>query len=241
MATQFKDLATNKNITMGEKSMEKITEKQLAYLIKLGKTEKEVSNLTKTQASKMIVETLKAQKEQPKVEPQTETPKKATSTKKTTSKKATKTETPKTDNKSVNTDLVEALTNAIKVAYNGELKKELSFLQESKIDELAIFIIEYAKKNAKSGGFGLDTKTLLDLSKKFSEQPKKQEPKQFSFNIDFNNNTETKKETKENKTKETKKTTKKASTSTKKVETPKKDTKKAKDNDLFEQLCLMFQ
>lgn len=241
MATQFKDLATNKNIIMGDKNMEKITEKQAQYLIKMGKTEKDIKNLTKAQASQLIVETLKAKKEQPK-KVETETPKKTTSTKKETSKKATttKTEKPKTDSKSADTDLAEALTKAIKVAYNGELKNELSFLQESKIDELAIFIIEYAKKNAKNGGFGLDTKTLLDLSKKFAEQPKKQEQMQFSFNIDFNNNTETKKETKENKTKETKKTTKKAST-TKKAETPKKDTSKAKDNDLFEQLCLMFQ
>ena len=257
MATQFRDLETNKQIiinklTNKEKTMEKITEKQLAYLMKLGKTEKEIKDLTKAQASQLIVDTIKAQKDTPKAEkPKTES-KKDTSTKKETSKKTTtKKATTKTTSKAKgvsDSDLVERLTQAIKIAYNGELKKELAFIQESKIDELAMFIVEYAKKNAKSGGFGLDTKTLLDLSKKFSEQPKKQDKAEFSFNIDFNNNTETKKETKENKTKETKKTTKKASTTTKKAEpkkvaeTPKKDTKKAKTNDeLFEQLAMSFE
>ncbi len=111
------------------------------------------------------------------------------------------------------------LEQAIREAYNGELKKELSFVPECKIDELAKFIVESCKKDK---CYGLNTEKLIAYSKKFVDGLNKKPAFSFSFEKPKATSTKAKVEPKkENTTK--KETTKTGAKTTAKAQA--KDTK----------------
>ena len=214
--------------------MEQATSKQVNYLIKLGLDKSEAEKLTKSEASKKIKDLMLNS-----IEKESETTTSTTETKKKSSTKTkAKADTPKVEttsnkvNYETDNKVIEMLLNSMRT--DDDFKKKTK-VQESKFDEFAIYVYNYAKKNNVSGGFYIDTdnKDFANLEKTFND-------KGFETCMSELYKTDTKKETKE-----TSKENKKATTSTtnksveNKVEIKETETKsKSKAELAFEQLCM---
>jgi hypothetical protein len=204
--------------------MEQATYKQVHYLIKLGLDKSEAEKLTKSEASKKIKDlTLKSIEKESKTTASTTETKKKSSTKSKDKVETVSVDT-KTSNYETNNKLIDMFLNCMKT--NQDFLKKTK-VQESKLDEFAIYIYNYAIKNKVNNGFFVDTD-----SKDFKELENKFVKDGFETCMSELTSSKTKIETVKTTEKPKAKTTKKTET---KVVEKVAENKKLSD---YEQLCL---